>query len=96
MTDQAAQVVANRSAIVNFPFVGKIDDKVVFWLVEPSGTWLADCELGERYARMFIKLITSGRTSVALLGWVVKGMISTGRFTGIECGFMGAIGKRLN
>ena len=93
MTNRAAQAVANRSALANLPFVGKIENTVVSWLVGPSGDWIADCELGDRCARLIMRL--SGRTTLPyLLGCV--DMIATGRFNRDPVRFHGSDRQQLS
>jgi hypothetical protein len=84
---------ASNSTMVNLPFMGKKPNgRTLCWKVEPTGDWLADNEIGEQYARMLLKLRTSRRPLLCL---IVRDMIATGRYTGIEAGFLGTLGHNL-
>ena len=64
-----------------------------FWDVTASGRWVADCEVGHEYARIYIE--RRKRFGAPLLGWIVRDMIAAGQYSGVEAGFMGGIARQL-
>lgn len=73
------------------PFTGGTSKS--FWQVMPSGDWIADCEVGAAYAAIYARHVKEN--SGIPLCWIVQDMIKSGRYTGIEAGFMGEINRQL-
>jgi hypothetical protein len=79
------------------PFVVDLDKedehgrRRVFWRVAPTGDWCADCEIGVLFARQLFDSKPREMWPV-ILGWIVKDMIIAGHHSGIDCGFMTAVG----
>ncbi len=65
---------------------GVHDNGLVYWDVRPTGDWRQDCEIGIAYARMYIDRAVRGEPR-PLLCWVIRDMVRTGRFGGVETGF---------
>lgn len=82
-----------RNQIDTLPFVSKQDNRVLLWVVNPTGQYPADCATGRAYA---IELIDYMRThdGASLLVNIVQAMAATGQpFSGIEIGFITTISE---
>jgi len=76
------------------PFVSKNEaGKPCFWQVEASGYWLADCDVGEEYARTYIE--RARQNQPPLLSWIVHDMVRAGpdTWSGIEIGFLPCLAR---
>ncbi len=60
-----------------------------------SGDHLLDCEAGAQQAQEFLRTLAKGDGHY-LLGWIVRDMIESGKFSGVEIGFFGALSRALN
>ena len=65
---------------------------VRYWSVEASGDWIEDCAVGSEYARIFIERVKA-RQSRPLMAWIVRDMVTAGRWTGVECGFIQGVAR---
>ena len=65
---------------------------VRYWSVETSGNWIEDCAVGSEYARIFIERVKA-RKSRPLMAWIVRDMVTAGRWTGVECGFIQGVAR---
>lgn len=64
-----------------------------FWDVLPTGSWSFDTSVGEEYARIYLERCKT--YGAPALGWVVRDMIRSGSYTGIEAGFVGGLAAAL-
>src|SRR5262249_43484943 len=82
---------APGSAIAGeLPFVSKdAEGKPIFWKVEASGDWIADGDVGEAHARIFVKRIRAQQPRPPL-AWIVSDMVRAGpaNWSGAEVGFL--------
>jgi hypothetical protein len=62
------------------------------WSPHGSGDYAADCEVGAQEAEAFLRRLTWEQKLYAL-GWLVRDMITHGRFTGVEAGFFHRISQ---
>jgi hypothetical protein len=96
---EAAQQLAERNVAVvygpeepgdgDLPFMRrKPDGTPVFWVVEPTGDWGHDSEVGAEHARSYLSCQPQ-----PLLSFIVADMIARGRYTGVEAGFLSYIGR---
>lgn len=65
---------------------------VRFWDVEASADWAADCDVGAEYARLYLGRIKTGETR-PLIAWIVADMVRSGKFGGVETGFIQVLGQ---
>jgi hypothetical protein len=59
-----------------------------FWDVQTSGDWCADCEVGAEYGQLYLEHLRRTGKPDPLMCWIVADMIATGRWSGVECGFV--------
>lgn len=62
-----------------------------FWSVEATEVWADDTEVGIQYGRIYMDAVRRG-SAVMPLAWIVRDMIKSGKFTGVEAGFCGIVG----
>lgn len=74
----------------DLPFYCKNNKPVAFWCVDPTGDYEKDCVLGQTYANAALDFIINTDFN-PLLGWIVRDMITTNNFGGIEAGFFSVI-----
>jgi hypothetical protein len=68
-------------------------DPRCFWSVTPSGHYGTDCATGAQYGALALDYMATNRTPY-LFQWSVIDMMSMGRaHSGIEIGFLSAIGR---
>lgn len=74
------------------PFVDthKPPDSKSFWLVQGGGDWFEDTDVGREYARLYMDQ-RAEKKSAPTLTWVVRDMLRSGRWTGVEAGFLDSI-----
>lgn len=61
-----------------------------FWFVQGGGDFLEDCDVGGEYARLYMdQRIVPGPCPA--LAWIVRDMARSGRWTGVEVGFLSSI-----
>lgn len=74
------------------PFMVKptTDTATKWWSVEPTNDWNEDADVGAEYARIYLE--AAKRSLIPPLGWIVRDMIRTGRWSGIEAGFCNTVG----
>ncbi len=72
-----------RQELTSLPFI----EKGNFWVVKPSGGYMADCRTGHIYAVLALEHMIAEDFS-SLLGWCVRDMPRGKNFTGIEVGFL--------
>jgi hypothetical protein len=75
------------------PFVGEdACGEPIFCKVARTGDWIADGEVGEAYARIFLERLERIRVGQRppLLAWIVKDMVRAGpaNWSGLEVGFL--------
>lgn len=74
------------------PFVDthKGPDNKTFWFVQGGGDWSEDCDVGAEYARIYMdQRIVQGPCPA--LAWIVRDMARSGRWTGVEVGFLSSV-----
>ncbi len=75
----------------HLPFVDQVEGgDVDWWTVAASGHAAADLELGESYARMAIDVARMFNLPL-LIAFVLRDIALSGRFTGVEAGFIAVI-----
>lgn len=67
-------------------------ERRMFWVVEPSHNWRDDNHLGSEYGRIYLDHVRRTQRG-PLLPWIVADMIKAGRWTGVEIGFLSAVGR---
>jgi len=76
-----------------FTHSGTSDDSTrSFWAVDADDDWIADCEVGAEYGRIYVDRLRS-TAACPPLGWIVKDMIGKGRYSGVEAGFFSVVGR---
>lgn len=97
----AAEEIEAPHPVLSLPFVrdtSRAEQRAglpprLFWNVEPSGDYSADCETGAHYARLALDYMTKDSFS-GLLGWAVFDMMRPGpAHSGIEVGFLSVFGR---
>lgn len=64
-----------------------------FWSVPPAtGAWREDNALGAEYGRIYVQAWLRDETG-PILPWIVRDMVRSGQWSGIESGFLGVIGR---
>ncbi|MFT4913339.1 MAG: hypothetical protein ACI9YM_001936 [Brevundimonas sp.] len=63
-----------------------------YWAIAESGDWSADNRTGRQAAADLLRVMTF-QDAPHLLGFVVKAMMTKGRFGGVEAGFCQAIAE---
>lgn len=61
-----------------------------FWLVQGGGDWFEDTDVGREYARLYMNQRVE-KKAAPTLAWVVRDMLHSGRWTGVEAGFLDAV-----
>src|SRR5262245_46826049 len=61
-----------------------------FWVVEPTGDWVADSTLGECYGRLYLEHLGE-----IPLCYIMAEMIKKGQFSGVEAGFLAVVDRYL-
>lgn len=62
------------------------------WGVVATGDWETDSGLGAEYARLYVRAMRdAGRGP--LLSWIVRDMMRSGTWTGIEAAFLSTVGR---
>lgn len=94
MAKAEAEYIARLPFVVNRKRAGLPEGEslsgLCFWHVKPTGSYGADCEIGNMFAIAYLGLRGGGPP----LQWIVLDMIEQGRsFSGIEIGFLGLVGK---
>lgn len=79
-------------ATMPFTAESRHDDTRRFWVVESSGDWSEDTQVGSEYGRIYLECARRSHRA-PLLGWVVADMIRGGRYTGVEAGFLSVVGR---
>jgi hypothetical protein len=64
-----------------------------FWAVTASGNWADDNRIGRQYAQYLVDYMQAN-SAPNTLGSVVRSMAGITQFTGIEAGFLTALGER--
>lgn len=84
----APEATARNDGSAPLPFIGTTEqsDKS-FWVVAGGRNWTEDVTVGAEYARIYL---TEARTPLA---WIMRDMVRTGRWTGVEVGFCSVIGR---
>lgn len=100
--DTGLPAITENHEITSLPFVRnatKAEVKArpkfprIFWSVQPTGDYVADCETGKQYAIQALDYMTD-KHFTPLLGWAVDDMIHLGRErSGIEVGFLSEIAR---
>lgn len=62
------------------------------WVVRPAGLWSEDCATGRRYADDLLTFMRA-KSSTPQLTYIIRAMPPGDQWTGIEVGFIEAIGK---
>lgn len=81
------------------PFVSKNDKPngshgaASFWTVDPTGEWAYDCRVGAEYFRLWFDLVQKQEPDRPLLCWIIRDMVRSSRFTGVEAGFIQSLAK---
>ncbi|WP_027167322.1 hypothetical protein [Mesorhizobium sp. WSM3224] len=71
--------------------------EVVWWFVEGTGSYSADCAKGHQLAEEYLAYCAEHRTNgnIPLLGWIVNDMLvrckEAGKLSGIEIGFLTSV-----
>lgn len=91
-----AQLVKETAQVHALPFVklvpqGTRRPKPVFWCVQPTGDYEADCHTGKAYAMALMELDSFRVTSV--FTQAVKAMPRGDELTGIEVAFLTHVAK---
>jgi hypothetical protein len=77
-------------AAYRFQFVAERDTGLHWWAVSPTGHEETDIATGELYAT--VALAVAKECDFAfLIAVVLRDMVRSGRFTGLEAGFLGTI-----
>lgn len=84
-------VMMRNSSDVPLPFMGMRST----WVVEPTGDWSKDNLIGRGYSKAFIIRVQTVRRIEPLLGYVVRDMVTSGQFGGIEVGFFHGISEEI-
>jgi len=78
------------------PFIDKSPSSSAngrYWHVpEGTGDWQEDSQLGSEYGRIYVEQWASKGTG-PLFPWIVRDMVRSGRWSGIEAGFTGVVGR---
>ena len=92
------EMVTAELEFFDLPFVQKLNGPERFkdlWSVEPTGDWTADNVTGHAYAEALFTYMAD-HDAPEVLGSIVGAMIEKGQRSGIEAGFLLAIGARVN
>jgi len=80
----------DADAVRALPFVSETADGVSFWDIEGHGHDATDINVGEHFAKLAIEAAKSLDMPV-LIAMVIRDMITAGRFTALEAGFLAGI-----
>lgn len=69
------------------------DDPCQFWDVDMTGVWSFDAKVGQEYARIYIERCKW--YGAPALSWIVRDMIRSGTYSGVEAGFIGGVASQL-
>lgn len=73
-----------RPQITDLPFVVDRNKRRSFWHVSPSGDYVKDCDLGNKFALKYLAYEHANKS--AMLGWIVRDMPK--KHSGVEVGFL--------
>lgn len=82
------EAAARSDGSAPLPFIGTTgqSDKS-FWVAAGGKNWTEDVTVGSEYARIYLD---QARTPLV---WIIRDMVKTGRWTGVEVGFVSVVGR---
>lgn len=84
----------NTDGSSELSFVWRIDGKIDFWHIAPSGDYAVDCQSG-RSAALELNRYMTLRNLPNLLSSVARAMMGHGRYVGLEVGFFQQVSEDL-